>query len=172
MTLSPSHTSFVTALAFSSDHSYLASCSNDGFVNLWSPNSNWTLNLHLNNSASCNAIVQLENGQIAASSFKHTIIWDVLNNIAAPIRTLNPLTNPVSALALSPDRSLIAIGAQGSTIQLCSYKTQSSYLKGLNNHTGQVRALLFISNQILASGSYDQSIKTWNVSSGKPLFFL
>ena len=167
MTLSPSHTSYVTSLAFSSDHSFLASCSNDGYVNLWSPNSSWTLNLHLNNMASCNAILQPDIGLIAASSYNNTIIWDLLNNVAVPLKMLVSHSGPVSALALSPDKSLLASGATGSIIVLWSYKTQSSYLKGLNGHTSQVRALLFVSNQILVSGSWDLSIKIWNVSSGK-----
>jgi WD40 repeat protein len=170
VTLSPSHTSFVTSLAFSSDHSYLASCSDDGFVNLWSSNSSWSLTLHLNNLASCNAILQLENGQIAASSFNKTLIWGVFN-ITNPIKALVYHSSAVTALALSPDRSLLASGGAGNTIVLWNYKTQSSYWKALNNHTGQVRALVFISNQILASGSLDLSIKTWSVSSGKLFLF-
>ena len=121
----------------------------------------------LNNLASCNAIIQLENGQIAASSYNNTIIWDVLNNLAAPVKTLVYHSVWVTALALSPDKSLLASGATGSTIALWRYKTQSSYFKILTGHTSQVRALLFVSNQILVSGSWDLSIKTWNVHSGK-----
>jgi WD40 repeat protein len=172
ITLTPSHASPVTALAFSSDHSFLASCSNDGYVNLWSPNTDWTLLLHLNNWATCSAIIQLPNSQLAASSYNITIFWDVFNNVAAPIKTLTFHAGPILTLALSPDGSLAASGAQGGSIAFWNYTSQYPFIKYFQAHNNQVRALVFVSNQIIASASYDLSIKTWNVSSSDFLFNL
>ena len=165
LTLSPSHTGYVDALAFSSDHSYLASGSYDGYVNLWNPFANWTLMFRLNNGF-CGVLIQLPNGQLAAGSGNDINIWDPLNNVAAPIITLTGHTSYVFGLVLSPDASLLASSSQDTTVKLWSYTNLSTALKTLTGHTNRVTALCFVSNQILASGSYDLSIKIWNITSG------
>ncbi len=166
LTLSPSHTSYVNALAFSSDHSYLASGSYDGYLNLWNAYSNWTLMFRLNNNGYCGALIQLPNGQLAAGSGNNTNIWDLLNNVAAPIRTLSGHTNRVFGLALSPDASLLASSSEDTTVKLWNYASQTTALNTLSGHTDEVRALCFVSNQFLVSGSFDKSIKVWNLTSG------
>jgi WD40 repeat protein len=166
LTLSPSHTDYVAALAFSSDHSYLASGSKDGFLNLWNAYTNWTLMFRLNNNGHCYVMIQLPNGQLAAGSGNNINIWDPLNNVAAPIRTLIGHTDYVYGLSLSPDASLLASSSQDTNIKLWNYASQTTALNTLSGHSGEVRALCFVSNQLLASGSFDNSIKVWNVNSG------
>jgi WD40 repeat protein len=166
LTLSPSHTDYVDALAFSSDHSYLASGSADGYLNLWNANTNWTLMFRLNNGY-CGVLIQLPNGQLAAGSGNNINIWDPLNNAAAPIRTLTGHTNTVHGLSLSPDASLLASSSQDTTVKLWNFAgSQTTFFKTLSGHSGEVRALCFLSNQLLVSGSHDTSIKVWNVTSG------
>ncbi len=170
------HTSFVLDVAFSSDHSFLAS-SSSGTINLWSVFNNFTLMFQLSNGGNCYALVQLPNGQFAASSSNSNInIWDPSNNVASPIRTLIGHTNDVYSLALSPDASILASGAASpdNSVKLWMYASQTTPFKNLTGHTNRVKALCFVSNQILASGSFDLSIKIWNISSGKPkiLFIL
>ena len=170
LTLSPSHTNYITALAFSSDHSYLSSCDYNNTVynkiNFWSASSNWTFTFQLSNGALCYTMTQLPNGQLASGSNNKINIWDPLNNVAAPLRTLTGHSYTVYALALSPDGIYLASGSSDNSVKLWFYASQTTAFKTLTGHTNRVTALCFVSNQILASGSFDLSIKIWNITSG------
>jgi WD40 repeat protein len=160
------HTTFVSGVAFSSDHSYLASCAFENNLNIWSATTSWPLKNHLLNGP-CDALIQLPNGQLAASSSTSIKIWSPLNNSPNPLRTLTGHTNLVLSLSLSPDGTMLASGSYDNTVRLWGYATQSTALKTFSGHTSVVRAVRFVSNQILASGSDDKTIKIWDVSSGK-----
>ncbi len=121
----------------------------------------------LTNANTCDALIQLPNRQIAASSDNDITIWDPMVNANAPIRTLNGHSNSVYSLALSLDASLLASGSGDNTIKLWVYATQTTASMTLSGHAGSVRAVCFASNQMLASGSDDNSIKIWNTGSGK-----
>ncbi len=121
----------------------------------------------LNNNGYCGVLIQLPNGQLAAGSSNNTNIWNPLNNVAAPIRTLTGHTNTVLGLTLSPDASLLASSSRDTNIKLWNFAgSQTTFLKTLSGHSLQVNALCFVSDQLLASGSHDKSIKVWNVTSG------
>ncbi len=158
------HSGNIYGLAFSSDHSYLASCSFDNSVKVWSSLFNWTLD----NGGECDAVIGLPNGLLASSVFSsQTInIWDPLNNVAAPIKILTGHSGGVYSLALSPNGLLIASGSGDNSIKIWDYSSQTNDLKTLTGHSGAVGALCFVSDQILASGSFDSSIKIWNLTSG------
>ena len=162
------HTNSIFGVAFSSDHSYLASCSWDNYLKIWtSLSTSWSLNNNLNNIGQCNALIQLPNAQLAASSDNNITIWSNLTNLNAVSRTLTGHSNIVYGLALSPDGKLLASASADKTIKLWNYASSSTALKTLTGHTNEVRPLCFVSDQILASGSFDTTIKIWNVSSGK-----
>ncbi len=171
MTLS-NHTNFVPGVAFSSDHSYLASCSQDTYLNIWSATTSWSLKNHLSNGGICFALIQLPNGQLAAGSSYNIKIWSPLTNSSVSLKTLSGHTGTIYGLALSPNGSLLASGSDDSTIKIWNYTSQSTALKTFSGHTNAVRAVCFVSNQILASGSLDNAIKIWNISSGKSEYFL
>jgi WD40 repeat protein len=159
------HTSNVFEVAFSSDHSYLASCSWDSYLNIWSATTSWSLTNHLYNGL-CHALALLPNGQLAAGSTSNIKIWSPLKNSSVPDRTLAGHTNFVYSLALSPDGLILASGSADNTTKIWNYTSQTTALKTFSGHTDWVGAVCFITNQILASGSYDKTIKIWNVSSG------
>jgi WD40 repeat protein len=164
------HTNNVNGVAFSSDHSYLASCSSDGYLNIWNASTNWSLTRHLNNGF-CNALIHLPNAKLAASSglgFGSNIkIWDPLKQVNGPLATLTGHLDEIFCLALSPDGSLLASGSNDFTAKIWNYTNQTTALKTFSGHTDRVNAVCFVSNQILASGSIDNLIKIWNLISGK-----
>jgi WD40 repeat protein len=155
------HTNYANGVAFSFDHSYLASCSQDGYLNIWNPSTDWSLSYHLYNGA-CNALAQLPNNQLAASSISNINIWSP----TAQIKTLTGHTAVVSCLALSPNGSLLASGAYDNTTKVWNYTSQTTALMTFR-HTNWVRAVCFVSDQILASGSVDFTIYIWDINSGK-----
>jgi WD40 repeat protein len=118
------HTNAVFGVAFSSDHSYLASCSSDGYLNVWNYSTSWLLTNHLYNEA-CNALIKLPNGQLASKSTFNIKIWSPISLM----KTLTGHTNNVYALAVSPDRSLIASGSSDNTTKIWKYKSQTAALK-------------------------------------------
>jgi WD40 repeat protein len=156
------HTSYVGGVAFSSDHSYLASCSNDKNLNYWNATTSWSLTKHLFNNGPCNALIQLPNRKLAASSGTNINIWSP----TAQMKTLTGHTSWVYGLSLSPDGYLLASGSQDNTIKLWNYTNQTTALQTLTGHSNQVRGLCFVSNWILATGSWDNTIKIWTIQTG------
>ncbi len=160
------HTWPVFGLAFSSDHSFLASCSWKGELNIWNPSKNWSLNSRLRTSGDCFALIQLPNAQLASGSSNNIEIWSPLTKEDGPIRTLTGHSGSVRGLALSPDKKILASGSYDNNIMLWKYASESTAFKTLKGHKDWVNSLCFVSNQILASGSDDETIKIWNVTSG------
>ncbi len=158
-------------LAFSSDHSYLATGSNDSYIRLWSRSSNWTMKNDLNNGPTCGTLLQLPNGQLAAGSANDINIWDPLNNQNSPLRTLVSHGTTVLDLDLSPDGLLLASGATAGGVRLWNYTSLTTPVLVIGAHTTQVRAVCFISNQILATGSFDMTIKLWSTTTGESIDF-
>jgi len=77
--------------------------------------------------------------------------------------------SPVSAVAFSPDGSLLASGGTNGKIQLWSL-TNGQLLRTLDSHTIRVNSLAFSpSGEILLSGSKDRSVKIWQTKTGQLL---
>lgn len=112
-------------------------------------------------------------------------VWDIATG--REVRTLSEHRDPVRTLAFSPDGRLIASGSADNTIKLwevvrlrdsviSSYKT----LSGRDGHEGPVEAVAFSPckqkdpsgttciewDGLLASGSWDRTIKVWKVDTG------
>jgi WD40 repeat protein len=160
------HPGAVYGVAFSSDHSYLASCDEFGTIKIWTSSSSWSAAYQMSAGGFCVSMLQLPNGQIAAGGDSNLQIWSPLTNQNAPLRTLTGHTNWVVSLALSPNGLILASGSKDTTLKLWSYQTQTTSSMTLTGHTNEVRAVCFVSNQILASGSWDNTIKIWDISSG------
>ncbi len=165
------HTEPVRALAFSSDHSYLASRSFFGELKIWNASANWSLTNHLKYGSNCMALTRLPNAELAANSFNEIHIWSPLTKVDGPIRTLTGHSDLILSLALSPDKMLLASGSRDNDVRLWNYNSESSAFMTLSGHWKMVSSLCFISNRILASGSDDKTIKIWNVISGKMKYF-
>jgi WD40 repeat protein len=96
----------VFGVAFSSDHSFLASCSWDNNMNIWNATQDWSLSSQMSLTGECNAFIQLPDNQIAAGSGSDITIWSPLTHPEGPIRTLTGHSNYIYGLALSPDNKI------------------------------------------------------------------
>lgn len=78
----------------------------------------------------------------------------------------------VTAFAVSPDSTIVAIGSEDGSLQLWNMHTEKSF-STLTGHTGSINALAFTANGInLASSSRDRSIRLWDVRTGTQLLTL
>ncbi|KAG4428234.1 hypothetical protein IFR05_016284, partial [Cadophora sp. M221] len=85
---------------------------------------------------------------------------------ASLIQTLAGHSDPVSAVAFSPDGQRIASGSSDMTIKLWD-ATTGDLIKTLAGHSDWVRAVAFSPDgQRIASGSDDKTIKLWDATTG------
>ena len=144
------HTGTVTGLAFHPGSQCLASCSVDGSVRLW----------RLNPRAP-------SSGGASNGEFRLLQVFD-------------PKAGRLSSVACSPDGAWLAMGCQDGKVHLFSLeeKSDSTAVPGsgkkyvgrervLEGHSGAITCLAFSSTGELASSALDQTIRFWDIASGK-----
>ncbi|MBE9042693.1 pentapeptide repeat-containing protein [Oscillatoriales cyanobacterium LEGE 11467] len=105
----------------------------------------------------------------SASDDKTVKIWDIETRKC--ILSLEEHQEPVRAVALSPDCRWVVSGSNDKTVRLCEIET-GRYLAPLGRqedaHMDWVRAVAFHPDfpdrQLIASASYDRTIKLWDIS--------
>jgi len=89
------------------------------------------------------------------------ILWDVTSGEKTAV--LEGHTKPITALAFSPDGTLIASGAEDNTIIVWDAKN-GSQLKALQGHSGAINSLAFSPDgKLLYSGSLDGTVIIWSL---------
>src|SRR5262249_45944139 len=72
-----------------------------------------------------------------------------------------------TAVAFSPDGKTLALG--GSVGPILLLNVDNLQTKKLTGHLGVVKDLMFLPNQKLVSSSYENTLKVWDVQTGKPI---
>lgn len=182
----------IYGMALSPDGTYLATGHADGEVRLWQVADGKLLFRGLGHSSTVWSLSFSPDGKILASgSFDRTIrLWqNAAGNIGEIAPTLSPIRNTLSlighgnwvwAIAYSPDGKILASGSSDRTIKLWDRKT-GNCRKTLPGHTDIVHTVAFSpltsplkkakgresqGESILASGSADQTIRIWNITTG------
>jgi WD40 repeat protein len=154
----------VTALALLSD-GQLASGSKDQLVRVWDPKSGAeTARLGVYNGP-VTSLAALPDGRLASGSDEENAIglWDLSS---AEAIWLEGFTGGVQALAVLRDGRLASAsgsGAGDNTIRLWDV-TSGKVTRSLTGHTSVVTSLAVLPDGRLASGSWDQTIRLWDVS--------
>ncbi|MCL2022501.1 MAG: hypothetical protein FWG81_10675 [Betaproteobacteria bacterium] len=118
------------------------------------------------------ALAVAADGSIAAhiSTSGEIVIWDIskIKAIETIAGDATPEKRP-SAIAISPDGNLIAIGYLDSRLALWS-RLEKRPLREFYGHAGKISALAFSPDgQMLASGAMDGTAQLWEVATGKRL---
>jgi WD40 repeat protein len=168
----PGHESIVRSVRFSQDGSRLVSGSNDGTVRYWDPmkeNPIHTLIGDGGNISSVRIWNDTDNfGKIASSSSKGKIsIWD-LSTMKA-IKFVTSFVN-IHSVSFSSDGHFLVFG-QNKTIKIADLTDTSLPFKTLETgHSGAVLSVAFSNDsRLIVSGSEDNTVRIWDVQTGKEL---
>lgn len=170
----PSHTGYISALAFSPDARLLATGGADGAVRIWdatNPNHPRLINIINPSLGIIGALRFSANGHVLASAYDNQAIR--LWNIANPGHPVTLTTIPgyataglVTSLALS-NNGLLAAPGPGNTVRIWNIDrpARPRRLATLHISTGGATALAFSTDgQILAAGGSDNYVHLWDVT--------
>lgn len=116
-----------------------------------------------------NDVVVAPNQQIATWSYDGFVtVWDYASaKIVKRLQVSTPKT--YSAASFSPDGNYLSTGAFGSNARVWKWK-EEKHIANLSGHSRIVRMTRFHPNQhLIASASYDGTIKLWKMAEGKDL---
>jgi WD40 repeat protein len=169
------HFGYVTSVAFSPDGQILASSSLDKTIILWDVETGEPIGEPLQgHTFGVQSVAFSPDGKILASgSSDHTImLWNVETGEPAG-QPLRGHTFDVFSVAFSPDGRILASASADQTIRLwdvstildTDFETEEPLSEVLTGATGNVESIAFSPDgQLLASGSWDNFITLWDVS--------
>jgi WD40 repeat protein len=170
------HTHCVKAVAFSPDGQTIASGSWDKTISLWDFKSQKLLKTLSGHRLGINALVFSPRGHWIASGGLdcETLVWSVMSTKDRPFACLTDHPNGIVALACDFNGQTIASGSGDGTI--CIWRLSSEFypqlvtMQTLSAHAWRVSSLVFSSeNERMFSGSWDHTIKYWNLLTGQEI---
>ena len=159
----------VASVAFSPDGAYLATGADDAKVKVWTMANGFCFVTFADHTAPITAVAFAPSGHaVLSASLDGTVrAFDLVR-----YRCFRTMTTPVpvqfSALAIDPGGEIVVAGSSDTfEIFVWSLKT-GKLLDVLAAHKGPVSALSFSpASPLLASGSWDGTVRTWDVFAGK-----
>ena len=190
--------SWVHALCYNHQSKLLVISSEENVLEIWSTETGEKLHTLTGHTDWIHSLTFSPDSEllVSGSADKTIKIWSVATG--KKIRTFTGHTNWVSCVTFSPDSELIASGSADTTIKLWSAATWKKLrtmtghsdwiraihdphhvhesvvtykeLQNLTGHTDLISSLAFSANgKLLASGSWDSTVKIWNPATGRQI---
>ncbi|MBW4575438.1 MAG: NACHT domain-containing protein [Aphanothece sp. CMT-3BRIN-NPC111] len=183
------HTNYVESIAFSPQGNILASGSGDQTVKLWDIGTGQCLTTLQGHASRVWSVAYAPSANILASGSDDSSVklWDI--GTGQCLKTLQGHISSIWSVTFSQDGQILASGGGDQTIRLWDITT-GQCLKTLPGHSNLVSSVAFNSvgvgvvperatlgkaelthenSQILASCSYDETIKLWDILTGECL---
>ncbi|MBL9160262.1 MAG: WD40 repeat domain-containing protein [Verrucomicrobiales bacterium] len=162
------HDDWVTYLDFTPDGGLLASGSSDSAVKIWDTRTREEIHSLDGHANAVNGVDFSPDGSLLASaSDDGTVkVWDV--DTGKCLRSLSNGREVANDIEFDPNGSLLAMAWSDGSIELLGLDKSSTPETVLVGHTESVYCIAFSPNGLLlASGSDDNSMRLWNVVTGK-----
>ncbi len=151
---------------------YVATCSHDNTVKIWndSTSSNWPLiTTYSQHSSWVRAMEWLDNDTLASGSHDNTIkLWSPTTGQTK--RTIQTNQN-VWSLKLLNTNIHLAAGLSNGDINIYNIN-DGNLVSSLKGHTIDVKDLVQLSDDLLASSSLDRTVRIWNLTTNTCKFIL
>lgn len=159
------HTQGVLDVCF--DTKYIVSCSKDTTVKLWDRTTGQALRTLSGHRGPVNAVQLRGNLVVSASGDGIAKLWNLTSGLC--IKEFPSKDRGMACVEFSPDSRTILAGGNDQVIY--QFDTNSGELvRELRGHEGLVRSLhLDSSNGRVVSGSYDTSVKAFDLKTGQPV---
>ncbi|MFM7364745.1 MAG: protein kinase domain-containing protein [Cuspidothrix sp.] len=164
------HTQAITSVVFNHNDTILATASDDKTIILWDVQTLNKIHTLTGHSHTIKSLAFHPDGQILASaSWDKTIkIWDI--NTGLELNTLTGHQLQVNAVTFSANGQLLASASCDRTARVWQLKAGKYHLfTTLTGHAWAVLTVAFspTNHNLLATGSSDNTIKLWDVSTGE-----
>lgn len=160
-----SHLDTMTTLSFSPDSSRIITGADDGLIKIWDIFSGFHIATFTEHSSAITGSAYSKRGNVLFTSSLDGSVraWDMLRY--RNFRTFTaPQRLPFACVAIDPAAEIVCAGSHDSfDIHLWSVQT-GALLDQLSGHEGPISTLAFTPDgRMLVSGSWDRTIRTWNV---------
>ncbi|MEO0457384.1 MAG: serine/threonine-protein kinase [Cyanobacteria bacterium P01_A01_bin.114] len=164
------HPDRVSAVDIDAVGQRFASASWDGTVRVWQLPGGQTLATFKAHADRINALVMHPAGEHVISGGKdgQVKVWRLGTPLGTPLtcNTLHTAQDSITALALSPDARLLAVGTEGNVLTLWQ-GTTGECLARLDLGWGVVAIAFAPDGQTLVASSRDETISVWEMGRGK-----
>ncbi|XP_060576398.1 periodic tryptophan protein 2 homolog [Ruditapes philippinarum] len=163
------HYNNMNCVVYSPDGQNLATGGDDGKVKVWNTSSGFCFVTFTEHLGGITGVVFNQNGQVVLSSSLDGTVRAFDLNRYRNFRTFtSPRPAQFSCLTIDPSGDLVCAGAQD-TFEIFVWSMQTGrLLEVLAGHEGPVSSLSFSPTEtLLASGSWDKSVKLWDIFDNK-----
>jgi RNA polymerase sigma factor (sigma-70 family) len=158
----------VQAVAFAPNGRSIAAVTLNSGVHIWDPATGKSLAASPGHAGGARAAAFAGRGTLLTAGYDRTVrLWDLGKHESRLTLGAGQVTS--TALAVSPDRQLVAWGGTDGKVRLCDAVTGKERRR-FEGHEGHVWSVAFAPDGlVLATGGADHTVRLWDVGTGKEL---